>query len=148
MGDFIMSLIMWVYSQDVKEHVRLYEIKFGWVELPKLILAWKGSVRTSRLKGVLRNGSLELKFRVSVSVQAAGAGLILPEWGRCCGMGPAVTGQSRLNPGKNPKNVIFYKTSFWRAKRRPRAVSHQIPTNSRAKGKLITSLIRILILRT
>lgn len=57
-----MSLIIWVDNKDNRESVRLYEIEFRWVELSKLILAWKGDFRTLRVEGVLPNKGLGHKF--------------------------------------------------------------------------------------
>ncbi|WMV47023.1 hypothetical protein MTR67_040408 [Solanum verrucosum] len=89
-----------ILDRDVRK-LRTKEIKsvkVQWKHRPVEEATWEiekdmGSFSTSRFEGVLRNGSLELKFRVFVSVQAVRAGLIPPGRGRCGGMGPTVIGQ-------------------------------------------------------
>jgi len=93
MGGLIINFIILVDRQDIKDLVRLYEIEFGKVELPKLILVWKGSFRTSWVEGVLWNGSLIIKLQAFVSVQAARARLLPSGQGRFGGIGSVVVYQ-------------------------------------------------------
>ena len=102
MGNLITILNTWVYNQDIKKPVQLYGI--GRVELPKLILAWKGSFSTSKFESVLWNGILELKFEYMSPFKLLEQNK--PLQGR---MGHTFVGHSRLKSERNPQSLFSTK---------------------------------------